>query len=785
MSFDQCLAILRARWKGALLVFVLVVSSTVAASLLWPKQYIATASVVVDFKPDPVTAMMYPGMASPVFMATQAEVMQSDRIIRRVIQSLRIAENPEVRAQWLDDTAGVGSIETWLIEPFRKSTEIKPGLQSGVISVSYRAASPEFAAAVANALVQAYLETSVALSAGPAKQSALFFDSRSKEARAAWEKAQAKLSAFQEEKGLIATDERLDVETARLNELSSQAVMLQGLASDSGSRQAQAKGASADKMQEVLNSPLIGAMKADVSRADARLQELRSRLGESHPQVVEAKANIAALQGRIDAETLRVTGGVGVSNVIARQREADVRAALSAQRAQVLRMKAVRDEGAVLMRDAESTQRAFDAVTARFNQTTLEGQSTQSSVNLLNPAEPPILPSSPKILLNSLAAVLLGALLAIGGTLLLEMSNRRVRSTDDVAVALGLPLIGMLVPTRDRKSRRLKRLSLAEQRIVGSPRVEPGRDLSPTRSKLVPAQQHEQVDLPEDHLRATTVVDRSIGDLIAESCKLQPDQVDKILAHQRATGLRFGEAAIDLRLATTDDVLLALARQYHYPYAAQEQRKLSPELVALNQPFSAQAEAFRAIRSQVMKRVFNDRSGPRRALAVVSPNAGDGKTYFAANLAVTLAQLGGRTLLIDADMRGPRQHEVFKLDNPAGLANLLSGRADGPVVQPVPGVPGLFLLPVGSTPPNPLELVERPAFGLVMHELTAKFDHVVVDTPAAQYGSDAAVIADRCGASLMLARQHVTRIDLAEELALELADDGPRLVGVVMNGYRS
>ena len=134
-------------------------------------------------------------------------------------------------------------------------------------------------------------------------------------------------------------------------------------------------------------------------------------------------------------------------------------------------------------------------------------------------------------------------------------------------------------------------------------------------------------------------------------------------------------------------------------------------------------------------------------------------------------------------MRGPRQHEVFNLDNPAGLAGLLSGRADSPVVQAVPGVLGLFLLPVGSTPPNPLELVERPAFGLLMRELTAKFDHVVVDTPAAQYGSDAAVIADRCGASLMLARKDVTLIDSAEELALELADDSSRLAGVVMNGY--
>jgi capsular exopolysaccharide synthesis family protein len=187
-----------------------------------------------------------------------------------------------------------------------------------------------------------------------------------------------------------------------------------------------------------------------------------------------------------------------------------------------------------------------------------------------------------------------------------------------------------------------------------------------------------------------------------------------------------------------------------------------------------------------MKRVFNDRSGPRRALAVVSPNAGDGKTFFTANLAISLAQLGGRTLLVDADMRGPRQHNVFNLPNDVGLAGILSGRTlETPVVQQVPGVSGLFVLPVGSTPPNPLELVERPAFALLMRELASKFDYVLVDTPAAQYGSDGAVIANRCGASLMITRQDVSRIAAVEDMLIELADDQLSMAGFVINSHRT
>lgn len=280
-----------------------------------------------------------------------------------------------------------------------------------------------------------------------------------------------------------------------------------------------------------------------------------------------------------------------------------------------------------------------------------------------------------------------------------------------------------------------------------------------------------------------TVFDRSIGDIIAETRHLNPEQVEKILVFQRERGIRFGEAAIQLGFASTDDVLFALAQQFHYPYAPEDQRKLSPELVTLNQPFSAQAESFRAIRSQLMMRIFNDEREPRRALAVVSPNSADGKTYFAANLAVTLAQLGGRTLIIDADMRGPRQSEVFNLSNKSGLSGILSGRVESQVVQQVPAVPSLFLLPVGITPPNPLELVERPAFGLLMRELTAKFDHVVVDTPAMQYGADATVIAARCGAALVLARKDESRVAALEHLVANLGQGATTVAGVIFNEY--
>ena len=278
------------------------------------------------------------------------------------------------------------------------------------------------------------------------------------------------------------------------------------------------------------------------------------------------------------------------------------------------------------------------------------------------------------------------------------------------------------------------------------------------------------------------VLDRSIGDIIAELRDLSAEQVERVLAHQRETGVRFGEAAVALGYASKEDVLFALSQQFHYPYAPEEKRTDNPELVTLNEPFGARAEHFRALRSQLMMRLFVE-GEPRQALAIISPDSGDGKTYCAANLAVTLAQLGGRTLLVDADMRGPRVHEVFRVSNRAGLSGILSGRADKGVIQQVPGVTSLFILPVGTTPPNPLELVERPAFGLLMRELASKFDYVVVDTPAAVYGADAAVIAARCGTALVIARKDASRVGMLQGLVGSFSGSPAKLAGVVMNEF--
>jgi chain length determinant protein EpsF len=439
------ISVLLARKRLALALLLGTIVAVLGVSLALPKQYTATAAVVVDMRPDPIAATISPLATNLAFVATQVDVIKSDRVLFRVMKDLALLDNPALRTQWQSEEGGKGSMQVWLAEQFKKRIEITPSRESNVIAVSYTAPDARFAAGMANALVKAYMQTSLELRVDPARQYASFFDVRSKEAREALEVAQAKLSEFQRSNGLVATDERLDIENARLAELSTQLVQLQALSAESGSRKLQSQGPQADRMQEVLNNPLISGLKADLARQETKLQELGAKFGDNHPQVQETRASIAELRTKIDQEIKRVTTSVGMSNAIQLQRDATVRADLEAQRARVLKLKSIRDEGQVLAREVENAQRTYDAIMQRLNQSSIESQATQSNIALLSEAVPPNDPSSPKMLLNSVLAVLLGLLLAVAGSFSVEALDPRVRDAADAVELLDVPLMGVLL----------------------------------------------------------------------------------------------------------------------------------------------------------------------------------------------------------------------------------------------------------------------------------------------------------------------------------------------------
>lgn len=274
---------------------------------------------------------------------------------------------------------------------------------------------------------------------------------------------------------------------------------------------------------------------------------------------------------------------------------------------------------------------------------------------------------------------------------------------------------------------------------------------------------------------------RSIGAILIDSGRLSPDAAERILKLQKARGLRFGDAAIELGLLSEADIQQALSRQYDYPYLMPGDTSVSEEVIAAFKPFSPVVEQLRALRSQLMLRWFDGEAG-HKTLAVVSPGRGEGRSFTAANLAVVFSQLGERTLLIDADLRNPSQHKLFRLPNRLGLSSLLAGRAElADTVTRIPGLIDLSVMAAGATPPNPQELLARPSFNALIATVQGQYDIVVVDTPAGAETADHQSIAARARGAVVVARKDISLAPQVQALVGSLQQAGVVVVGAVLN----
>ena len=443
MTFDQFLRILRARWKMAIGIFAAAVLVTIIATLIFPKKYQASTTVMLNSGPDPVSVTAMNPLSAMSFLMTQIDVIESPAVAQRVVRMLRLNENATLRADWAKDTKEQGDFIAWLGDMMGKGLKVKPSRESNVVEISYEGADPAFTAAMANAFAQAYIETTVQFRTTPARQYATFFEERAQMARDKLEKAQLALAESQKAKDIIVSDERLDVENQKLLELSQQVLALKAIRSESSSRSAQAN-ARPEQSSEVLVSPVVANLKSQLALQEAQLNQISERLGSMHPQVIELKAGIDTLRSRIANETSRIAGSVGATASVNTTRERDAVAAYEAQRTRVLQLKDARTELAVLERDVESAQRVYDAIQLRLSQINLESDNSQAGVMVLSKATAPVKHSSPNMLLNVLIAVVLGALISMMTALILELIDRRIRSTDDLTQLLNVSVLGTL-----------------------------------------------------------------------------------------------------------------------------------------------------------------------------------------------------------------------------------------------------------------------------------------------------------------------------------------------------
>ncbi|MGE0315571.1 MAG: chain length determinant protein EpsF [Lautropia sp.] len=772
MSFQQFFGILRGRWWLLAACFAIFVSTALAWSLVRPKMYTATARLIVDPKlADPVGGAVLPTEQIPAFVATQLDILKSEQVALKVVDRLNLLERPMPEpARDVEPDAPRRDPRSAMADSLLKRLKTRPSRDSNLIDVSFDDRDPEWATKIVNAFTRAYMETNVAMLVGPARDAVTFFEEQSAKARLELETAQKKLTDFQQSKGITSSDERFDVENARLGDIAKQLTEVEAQLIESRGRQSVSRG-SADNMPEVLQNQLIQGMKSELSRLEARMSQQGASLGPNHPEMLRMREEAATLRTTIASETRRVVGSLGRANEINRQRAAELKAAYEAQRKKVLAVKGSRDEIDVLKRDVESAQRAYETIRQKLAQESLKSEVTQSSVRLVAAATRPILPSSPNLPLNTLVAAVLSTLLGLGMIFMLEFLNGKIRGIEDLERATRGEVLGTVRSIAPRLMHEIKQSAPA---LEYTPSV---------RTAQSEDEVHAQAMASAKATLATATAAAAAREEGVVSARLHGSDDDVPMSagddtdrYGNARGVRGGSMKTDLVALGQGKALAPLPANPLLPRTS----RVGQEVVAAFDASHPMLDDIRVLRSQVKARWIN-RGQACRALAVLSQDPSTGKTFTAVNLAVTFAQIGARTLLVDADLRGGRIHQMFGIENNVGLSTLLSlETSPSDSITVVKGMESLAVLPSGPVSHNPSDLLERDNFPYVLDVFRNGFDVVILDTPPASEGPDAALIASIARGYVLVAREHQTLYRSVEKLTRKLEPMGAALIGSVL-----
>lgn len=452
MGINHALSVLRARSVALLSVILVTMGATTLICLIVPPRYTAAVTLVVDSsRHDPVTGISLPASIGGDYLNTQLEIIQSRAVALKVVKQLKLVDDPEVQKYWLEDTDGQGSIEDWLANGLLKWLKAEVGRDNSIITLTYSAPDPERAAARANAFAHAYVHTNLELRVAPAKEASEWFGGQIAYLKENLEKAQAKLSNYQRSKGIISADDRFDVENTRLAELSGQLAIAQSQAIDAVSRKRQLdqyfrEGRSAEALPDAVGNSLINSLKQQLSGAEAKLTQLAGQLGKNHPEFQRSSAEVEQIRRQLNVELETLATSIANTARIAQAKEADLRAAVATQKARVLELNKEKgqDDLAVLAREVESAQKAYDTASQRFSEVNLESRISQTNVAILNPAVRPIKPSFPDWGMNLVLSFVLGTMLGVTVAFMMERADRRVRSWEDLAQISGLVVLGVV-----------------------------------------------------------------------------------------------------------------------------------------------------------------------------------------------------------------------------------------------------------------------------------------------------------------------------------------------------
>jgi capsular exopolysaccharide synthesis family protein len=614
------------------------------------------------------------------YYQTQYSILQSRVLARKTIDELQLWNHPYLGG---DGDAGPGLFsrmfgggeagastpgagetveQSRAIDEFLSQLTVSPIRNSRLVDLKFRLPDPELASRIVNTLAKNYIEQNLEYKFLASKEASDWLGERLGEQRKQVEQAEAALQRYREQNDAISLEDRENIVVQKLADLNAAVTLakterFQKQALYNQLQSLQKNRAALDSFPAILSNSYIQQQKAELSQLQSQLTQLSEKLGEKHPDIIKVRSAIQLAEARLNAEVSKVVQSVRNEYQAALAKENSLIAALNQQKgeAQTMNRKAI--DAGVLERDVHSSRQMYESLLQRAKETGVSTELKTSNIRVVDQAEKPRSPVSPRTILNLMLALFGGGFLAFGLAFFFEYVDSRIKTPDEIKAHLGLPSLGM-VPALDPKA---------------------WKDREPLINNGVP-----------------------------------------------------------------------------------------PNF----------AEAFRALRTNVL---FSSAEEGSRSLVITSTGPGEGKTMVAANLAIGLAQTGQRVILIDADMRRPRVHQMFRQKQQPGLSNLMVGQTTPSETIRKSGVPGLWLLTAGHLPPNPAELLNSQRFKEFVRLLGEHFDSVIIDSPPIMAVTDAAIAASATTGIVFVVGAEMTSRHAARAALEQLQNGRPRFLGAVLN----
>ena len=682
---DYVRVLYKRRWAAITVFTVVVLSIVVYAFTVTPIFEARTRLLIETDDPNIVafTTVIDEAQAKADYYQTQYNILQSRALARESIDDLKLWSSPLLvpgKDGWLTqasrfvserltgDTPAPVMDETGMhsqvVDEFLSNLTIAPIRNSRLVDVKYRSSDPALAAAIANALASSYIEQNLEYKFTASRDANDWLTERLAEEKKAVEVAEFALQQYRERHDAISMEDRQNIVVQRLTDLNATVTRAktERLQKEGLYRQLSASAndpATLNTFPAVLANTFIQQQKAELAALQRQQAQMSDRLGERHPDMVKIQSAIAHAQLQIQTEVAKIVAAVKSEFEAARTQEEGVAAALATQKAEALAMNRAAIEYSVLDRDVESSKQIYNSLLQRAKETSVAGELKSSNIRVVDRAERPQRPVSPRALFSLMLALVGGTILACGTAFFFEYLDSRIKSPEEIDTYLGLPAIGMI-------------------------------------------------------------------------------------------------PALGKQWRGTDALI---------------NNGVPPNF----------AEAFRALRTNVL---FSAATPGCRTIAVTSTGPGEGKTLVASNLAIGFATAGQRVLLLDADMRRPRVHDVFSGTQEPGLSNVLVGDASPSQALRKTDVPDLYLLTAGRVPPNPAELLGSRAFTDLLASVRERFDWIVIDTPPVMAVTDPNIVASFTDGVVFVIGAEMTSYRIARRAIEQLERARATFAGAVLNNVQ-